>query len=42
MPNTIITQKDILFIKGMNLYFRDIGRAASFSWDKSSWLKWRI
>jgi len=23
----------------MNLYSRHIGRAASFSWDKSNWLK---
>jgi hypothetical protein len=29
-PVSIITQKDILFINRMNLYFRDMGRAASF------------
>jgi hypothetical protein len=41
-PVFIITQKDILLNFGMNLYSGDIGRAALFSWDKSSWLKWGI
>jgi len=35
----IIEQKDILLNFRMNLYSRHIGRAASFSWDKSNWLK---